>query len=121
MSTIQQFKLSDKTTAELTGRYRNGWIEGVYKARPVGFIGAGLSQVIQNKGTLRLTVRDIFYTQKFRAFSKYGNVDFSLQEVNDSRVVSVAITYRFSKVKKVAPVKRTAGSVGEEQERIGGQ
>ncbi len=29
------------------------------------------------------------------------------------------LTYRFSKGKKIAPAKRTAGSANEEQERIG--
>ncbi len=116
----QQFKLSETLTAELNGRYRNGWLEGVMRVKPVGFIGAGLSkQVMKNKGTLRLTARDIFHTQKFRGIVKYGNVDFNLQEVNDSQVVSIGFTYRFSKGKKIAPTKRTSGSANEEQERIG--
>jgi hypothetical protein len=116
----QQFKLSETLSAELNGRYRNGWLEGVMRAKPVGFIGAGLSkQVMKNKGTLRLTARDIFHTQKFRGIVKYGNVDFNLQEVNDSQVVSIGFTYRFSKGKKIAPTKRTSGSANEEQERIG--
>jgi outer membrane receptor protein involved in Fe transport len=115
----QQFKLSQTLTAELSGRYRNGWLEGVMRAKPVGFIGAGLSkQVMKNKGTLRLTARDIFHTQKFRGVGKYGNVDFNFQEVNDTQVVAIGFTYRFSKGKKIAPTKRTAGSANEEQERI---
>jgi peptide/nickel transport system permease protein len=36
-----------------------------------------------------------------------------------SRVVSLGLSYRFSKGKKIAPVKRTTGSAGEEQDRIG--
>lgn len=117
---IQQFKLSKTLTGEITGRFRNGWFEGVVKARPVGFVGAGLSQqMMKGKGTLRIAMRDIFFTQKFRGTSRYGNVDFNLQDVNDTRVFSVGFTYRFSKGKKIAPVKRTAGSANEEQERIG--
>ena len=34
------------------------------RAKPVGFMGAGLSQqVLKNQGTLRLTVRDIFHAK----------------------------------------------------------
>jgi hypothetical protein len=122
INTAQQFKLSKKMTAELTGRYRSGWTEGVLRAKAVGFMGAGLSrQIMKTKGTLRLTIRDMFYTQKFKAGSKYGNVDFNLQEINDSRVASIGFSYRFSKGKKIAPVKRTAGSANEEQDRIGAQ
>ncbi|HYF29499.1 MAG TPA: TonB-dependent receptor [Chitinophagaceae bacterium] len=120
VNTVQQFKLNKTLTAEINGRYRNGWFEGVVRARPVGFVGAGISQqMLKGKGTLRVLVRDIFYTQKFRGKSRYGNVDFNFQEANDSRVLSVGFTYRFSKGKKITPVKRTVGSANEEQERIG--
>ena len=120
VNAIQQFKLNKNLTAEINGRYRNGWYEGLVKAKAVGFVAAGISQqLLKNNATLRLTVRDIFYTQKFRGASKYGNVDFNFQEVSDSRVVSIGFTYRFSKGKKMAPTKRTTGSANEEQERIG--
>jgi hypothetical protein len=90
------------------------------KAKAIGFMGAGLSQqVMKGKGTLRLSVRDIFYSQRFRGESRYGNVDFNIQQTNETRVASVGFTYRFSKGKKIAPVKRTTGSANEEQERIG--
>jgi iron complex outermembrane recepter protein len=118
--TVQQFKLNKTLTAEINGRFRSGWFESVVKARRIGFVSAGFSQnVMKGQGTVRLTMRDIFFTQKFRGSSRYGNVDFTFQDINDSRVVSVGFTYRFSKGKKIAPVKRTAGSVAEEQERIG--
>jgi hypothetical protein len=116
---IQQFKLNKTLTAEINGRYRNGWLEGLIKARPVGFIGTGLSQqLMKNKATLRLTVRDVFYTQKFKGESRYGNVDFSFQDIRDTRTLSIGFTYRFNKGKKIAPSKKTTGSANEEQERI---
>jgi hypothetical protein len=116
----QQFKISKTLTAELNGRYRNGWLEGVMRVRPVGFVGAGLSQqVLKGKGMLRLTARDIFYTQRMRGITQYGNVDFEMRQVAETRVVTIGFTYSFSKGKKIAPVKRTAGSANEEQGRIG--
>jgi iron complex outermembrane recepter protein len=116
----QQFKLSKTTTAELSGGYRTGGLQGVLKIKSMGMLSAGFSQqVLKNKGTVRLTVRDIFYTQKARATSRYGNVDAAFQEVRDSRVVSLGFTYRFSKGKVAGPRKRTTGSASEEQERVG--
>ncbi|MGZ5191375.1 MAG: TonB-dependent receptor domain-containing protein, partial [Flavisolibacter sp.] len=101
----QQFKLSKTLTGEINGRFRNGWLEGVMKAKSVWYVGAGFSkQVMKGNGTLRLTVRDIFYSQKFRGESKYGNVDFNFQQTNETRVASIGFTYRFSKGKKIAPV-----------------
>ncbi len=120
INVTQQVKINKTLTAEVNGRYRNGWLEGVLRVRPVGFVGAGLSQqILKNRGMLRLTARDIFYTQKLKGRSKYGNVDFTMGQVADTQVLTLGFTYNFSKGKKITPVKRTAGSASEEQERIG--
>lgn len=118
----QQFKVNPTLTAEVNGRYRNGWLEGVMRVRPVGFIGAGLSQqVLKNKGVIRLTARDILRTQKLKGITQYGNVDVEMRQVSETQIVTVGFSYSFSKGKKTAPVKRTAGSANEEQDRIGQQ
>ncbi|MDB5196528.1 MAG: hypothetical protein JWP88_899 [Flaviaesturariibacter sp.] len=116
----QQFKLSKALTGEIDARFRNGKLEGVMRTKAMGFMNVGLSQqVMQGKGTLRFTVRDIFYSQRSRGESRYGNVDFRFTDINESRIASLGFSYRFSKGKKIAPTKRTAGSANEEQERIG--
>ena len=113
----QQFKITKATTAEISGWYRTPGLQGVMRMESMGMVSAGLSQqVLKTKGTLRLAVRDIFYTQKARATSKYGNVDASFQEVRDSRVATLGFTYRFSKGKVAGPRKSVAN---EEQERVG--
>jgi hypothetical protein len=115
----QKIFLSTLTT-ELNGRFRNGWLEGVMRTRPVGFVGAGLSQqILKNAGVIRLTARDIFWTQRFRGLTRYGNVDVNMEQVAETQVVTIGFSYSFSKGKKIAPVKRTAGSANEEQGRIG--
>ena len=119
ISGTQQFKLNKTLSAELNGKYRAGGLEGVMRVKPIGMVGAGLSQqVMKNKGTLRLTVRDIFWTQRQRASVQYGNVDVEMRNVGETRVASLGFTYNFSKGKKIAPVKRTQGSANEEQNRI---
>lgn len=116
----QQFKLNKTLTAELSGWYRTAAIEGVIKASPMGALNAGFSQQIwKDKGTIRLNVRDIFYTQRFRGLTQYGNVDAAFQERNDSRVVTLGFTYRFSKG-KTGNVKRRSSSANDEQSRVGG-
>ena len=66
-----------------------------------------------------MNVRDILWSQKTNAKSKYGNVDASFQEARDSRVVNLGFTYRFSKGKISNQKKRTNGSANDEQNRVG--
>jgi iron complex outermembrane recepter protein len=116
----QQFKINKTFSAELNGQYRSGWLEGVIRVKPIGMIGAGISQqILKSKGTIRLTARDIFYTQKMRGKSQYGNVDVAIRQQAETQVVTIGFTWNFSKGKKITPVKRTAGSATEEQNRIG--
>lgn len=115
----QQFKLNKTLTAELSGWFRTAGVEGVIRAGQMGGLNAGFSQqIMKDKGTLRLHVRDIFYTQQFQGRAKYANVDASFQERSDSRVVTLGFTYRFSKG-KAGNVKRRSSSANDEQNRVG--
>jgi len=118
--TTQQFKINKTLSAELNGRYRSGWLEGVIRTKPLGFVGAGLSQqILKNQGAIRLSARDIFWTQRLKGKTQYGNVDMVMRQIAESQVFTLSFSYSFSKGKKIAPVKRTAGSANEEQNRIG--
>ncbi|HEU4471923.1 MAG TPA: outer membrane beta-barrel family protein, partial [Flavisolibacter sp.] len=115
----QQFKVTNTLSAEINGIYRSGGLNGVMRTRPVGQVTAGVSkQVLKSKGTIRLTVRDIFWTQRLRGVTQYGNVDVAMSQVSETRVATIGFTYSFSKGKKITPVKRTQGSAGDEQNRI---
>lgn len=117
----QQFKLTKTLTGELNGGYRSAGQEGIYKIQSMGMLAAGFSQqLFQNKGSIRLTVRDIFYTMRAKGTVNYGNVDAKLSEVRETRVVSIGFSYRFSKGKMTAQKKKAVGSANEEQDRIGG-
>lgn len=118
----QQFKFAKTWSAELSGFYRTRGVEGVILTKPLGILNIGFGkQVLQNKGSLRLNIRDVLYSQKFQAQTRYGNVDAAFQEWRDTRVVNLSFTYRFSKGKLNggAPKRRTGGS-NDEAERVGG-
>jgi len=115
----QQFQFSKTWSGEISGFFRTQGIEGVIHAKPFGMMSVGISkQIMKNNGTLRLNVRDVFKTQYFRGESKYSNVDAAFQERNDSRVVNIGFTYRFSKG-KINQRKRSNGSANDEQSRVG--
>ncbi|HEV8285358.1 MAG TPA: TonB-dependent receptor [Chitinophagaceae bacterium] len=115
----QQFQFSKTFSGEISGFFRTQGIEGVIHAKPFGMMSVGLSkQIMKNNGTIRLNLRDVFKTQHFRGESKYSNVDAAFQERNDSRVINIGFTYRFSKG-KINQRKRSNGSANDEQSRVG--
>jgi len=116
-NTQQQFKVSKTGTAEISGAYRSASVQGVMQMKSRHIVNLGFSQqVLKNKGTLRLSVRDLFLGQQGRATVRYGNTDATFQEVGDSRQVTLAFSYRFSKGKVSGPRKRSAN---EEESRVG--
>jgi outer membrane receptor protein involved in Fe transport len=121
LNSSQQFKFAKTWSAEVSGFYRSGGVEGVIVFKPMGMVSMGMGkQVLKNKGSVKLNVRDVFFTQRFKASSNYGNVDAAFQNQNDSRVVSLSFSYRFSKGKVNGGPKRKTGGAGEEQNRVGG-
>ncbi len=117
----QQFTFPKGWSAEISGFFRTGGVEGVIFGKSLGMLAAGVTKdVMKKKGTVRLNVRDILLTQGFRGSSKYGNIDAKFHEMRDSRVVNIGFTYRFSKGKMGQGPKRRAGSASDEQSRVGG-
>ena len=115
----QQFKFKKGWSAELSGFYRGKGLEGVIYIQPIMQVNAGVSkQVLKNKGSVRLNVRDIFAGGVFKGYSKYGNVDAKFKNVNDSRAVSLTFTYRFNKGKLKAGSSKKAGGASDEQNRV---
>lgn len=113
-----QFKISSTISAELSGFYRTPSADGVFRIQGFGMANAGVSkQIMKGKGSVRLSVRDIFYTQKIKGYSRFSNIDAAFQQRRDSRVYSVNFTYRFSKGKANGNKRRTS-SASDEQNRI---
>ena len=114
-----QFKLSKTLSAELSGYYNSGGVQGVFRIKSFGMVNMGLSkQVFKGKGTLRLTGRDVFRTQKIKGEIKYSNVDAAFQQRRDSRQVALGFTYRFAKGKVGNAPKRKTGGASDESNRV---
>ena len=103
--------------AEVSGFYRTKSIEGTLVANDMGGVNVGFSkQILKMKGSLRLNIRDIFYTQQFSGYSKYQNIDVTIKNTRDSRVANLSFTYRFGKQQNTP--QRKKGGAGDEQERV---
>lgn len=119
ISINNQFQFGKGWAAELSGYYlSNSQIDLQETLTPQGEMGAGISkQVLKNSGTIRLTIRDIFYTQNYSGYSTFQNSDEPFAVKWDSRVARISFSWRFGKAMK--PVKRSGGGATEETERVG--
>ena len=115
-----QFKFSKTWSAELSGFYRTGGVDGVFRINGFGMMNMGISkQILKGKGSLRFNVRDVLYSQKINGSIKYGNVDAAFQQQRDSRQAAIGFTYRFSKGKiNGNGQKKKTGGASEEQNRV---
>lgn len=115
-----QFKLGKTISAEIGGFYMTGGVEGVFRIKGFGMMTMGVSkQVFKGKGTLRLNMRDVLYSQKVKGTIKYSNIDAAFQQNRDSRQVALGFTYRFNKGKmNNNGQKRKTGGAADEQNRV---
>jgi len=115
----QQFKFNKGWSAELSGFYRTEGLDGLFVIKPFGVMNIGVGkQILKNKGSIRLNVRDVFWSQQIKGTVKYGSIDANFRQFNDNRVVNISFTYRFSKG-KAAAIQRKKGGAEDEQSRVG--
>ena len=115
---MEQFKFNKGWGAEVSGFGRTEGVEGIFRIKAFGSINLGLSkQMMKNKGSLRLSVRDVLWSQKIKGESKYSNIDAHFQQVSETRVVNLSFTYRFMKGKVNTP-QRKRGGANEEASRV---
>ncbi len=113
------FSLKKSWTLELNGFFRSTMTEGTLVAKPMGMVSFAVSKnIMKNKGTVRLNVRDFLDIQQFRGYSKYQNIDVQIHNQWDNRVVNISFTYRFSKGQ--ATQQRKRGGSDDESSRVKG-
>ncbi len=112
-------------------KFQKGWageISGFYTSKsqndlreivdPAGQLSLGVSKnILQNKGTVKLSIRDVFYTQWMKGMTYFPQATEYFKLTRDTRVVAASFTYRFGKSFKT--IKRSEGAAGEEVQRVG--
>jgi iron complex outermembrane receptor protein len=112
-----QFSFKGGWAAELSGNYTSqSRDEGQAIVLPIGQVSAGISKsVLKTKGSIKLNVRDIFYTNIGREIQNFQDIQSTLVFKRDSRVFNIAFVYKFgSSIKS----KTRAASATDEQERV---
>lgn len=112
------FVLSKTWSAELIGMYRSREIYGFLDVNPLWSISGGVQKHIwEKKGTLKLNVSDIFYTQKISATTELTDYREDFFQTRDSQVINFSFTYRFGS--QVAPARKRTTGAEEEKNRVG--
>lgn len=113
-----QFTLSKRFTAELSGQSQSKALSGQFIIYPITTYRAGLAaKILKNKGTLKLNVSDILYSNQVRGdIRNIANAQAGWNSYFDSRVVTLSFSYRFSKGE--AAKQRQTGASETEQRRV---
>jgi hypothetical protein len=112
------FTLGKGWSGEISGWYRSKAAEGLLVANPMWAANSAITkQILKKKGSVKLGVRDIFYTQQFSGYARYADVDVDISSRRDSRQFNLSFTYRFGKT-NIAPARKKTGGASDEQNRV---
>jgi hypothetical protein len=119
VSLNNQFQLKKGWGFEISGYYQTkSQIDLQEWLKPQGELDLGISkQIMKNKGSLKLSVRDITYFQNYSGYSTFQNAYEPFTVKWDSRVVRLSFSWRFGKAMK--PVNRSEGGAADEINRAG--
>lgn len=112
-----QFKFSKGWSAELSGFYNAKSRDAQFTIYGFGQVAAGIGkQILKGKGTIRLNVRDIFFTQQIQGDIRYQNVRERFNQSRDTRVATISFNWRFGK--QLGESRRKNSGASEEQNRV---
>lgn len=110
------FSFKKGWSAELSASYDGGGQYGFMVTRSQWALNAGVQkQVLKNKGTVRLNITDIFRTNGPGGLITYDNYIEKWHAVRETRVGTLAFSYRFGSNKVEAARRRTTASEEERQ------
>jgi hypothetical protein len=112
-----QFSFSKGWSAELTAFYTLREQELQEVTYPTGQLSIGIArQVFKNKGTIKLTARDMLYTQKMEGFTNFKDATEYFIIKRDTRTASISFTFRFGK--QIKTQERSKGGAEDEIRRV---
>jgi iron complex outermembrane receptor protein len=112
----QNFKITSKLTAQLYNIYYSPSYFVISQYQALSYMNAGISYAImQNKGSIKLAVSDIFNSNFNKYQTNYANLDIYSRDKQGSRFVTATFTYHFG-----SSPARSHNNTPDEQKRLGG-
>jgi len=117
LNSTNNFTFKNGWSMEVSGNFNSGGRSGFMVVRSVWSANFGVQkQVLNNKGTLRLNVTDIFWTNRPGGTITYNNYIEKWYSKRETRVATISFNYRFGK-NSVAQARRRTTASEEERNR----
>ena len=118
---INTFTLGNGYNAEFAGYYKSDGLFGLYETTKYVHFETGLSKtILEGKGSLKLSVTDIFNGLKLGWDVRFSNLDLSGRRKDETRFVKLNFTYHFGNSNVKRSRNRQTG-LNEESKRLGSQ
>lgn len=119
-NSVNTLSLGKGFTVEVSGNVRSRVAFGPNVVGNFGQLTMGVAKsIFKERGTLRLTMADIFYTQIIQVEAENQNPEVSIRNAGDSRVGNIVFTYRFGS-KTVGQNRNRQSGAEDIRSRIGG-
>ena len=118
---INTFIIGEGYNAELAGYYKSDGLYGMYAVKGFLHFETGISKSILNgKGSLKLSITDIFNGYRGGWDVKFSNLDLSARRKDETRFIKLNFTYRFGNTNVKRSRNRQSG-LNEDSKRLGSQ
>ncbi len=115
------FTIKQGFSLELSGFYRAKGVDQLTINQPIYQMSiGGQKNILKNKATIRLNIRDPFAWQEYRGLTEYANIYATIHSKFDVRQVTASFTYRFGKNIQQPSQRRRSSGTQDEQNRVGG-
>ncbi|WP_462250648.1 TonB-dependent receptor domain-containing protein [Ferruginibacter sp.] len=94
----QNFTLGKGWTTQVSSWFNAATKEAIFKSKSLGSLDFGLRKnILKAKGSLRLSVADVFNTQRWQQTVQFANMDFSYYRKWESRGIRLQFSWSFGK------------------------
>ena len=102
------FKLGKGWSTQVSSWFNAATKEAIFKTAALGSLDVAVKKnILKEKGSVRLTVTDIFNTQRWRQEVQFANMDFTYRRKWESRGVRLQFSWSFGKTKFAARERDT--------------